>query len=84
MRKFSFDPALCIGCLACETACKRWHGRGATENGYRQVSAVEVGEFPDVRTEFSSRALAGCDLCATCGGDPRCAITCPTGALAFK
>ena len=84
MANFVFDHFLCMGCYACETACKQWHGRSATERGNRMVGEFEEGEFPLPVRHFTSRAMFGCDLCQSCGDEPRCALTCPTGALKFE
>ena len=58
--------------------------RSALERGFRVVEEREEGSFPNPRISYSSRAVAGCDLCSSCGGGPRCAIACPTGALSFE
>lgn len=81
MPKFEFDETLCIKCWACEVACKAWHDIPANEMGYRVVEETDEGTFPDVKRHFRSIARSGCDLCASNGGRPRCALTCPTGAL---
>lgn len=84
MARFMFDGALCSKCHSCEVACAVWHQLPAGEEGFRRVEEIEVGAFPFVRRLFTSKALAGCDLCKDCGGSPRCAQTCPTGALRFE
>lgn len=84
MAKFSFDPALCIGCRACELACKQWHGIETDGPWGRELVCEEQGSFPDVERSFVSRATKRCDLCRSAGAAPRCARTCPTGALRFE
>ena len=78
--RFDFEPMRCVKCHACEVACAMWHD-GA---GHRFVEEVESGKYPDVTREFRSVAQRGCDLCADSGGNPRCALTCPTGALTVR
>lgn len=81
---FHFDSASCIGCEACVVACKQWHGTPAGTPGNRAVIATTEGVFPDVHQHFVSRALPGCDRCRSIDGEPRCALTCATGALTFE
>jgi formate dehydrogenase iron-sulfur subunit len=35
---FFTDPSICIGCKACEVACKEWHGLPADERGWSGLS----------------------------------------------
>ena len=84
MSKFTFDSDLCMGCFACETACKQWHSKDACERGNRMVGIAEEGQFPYPKSYFTSRPMFGCDLCQPYGGTPHCVLTCPTGALGFE
>ena len=84
MAKFAHDPALCTGCHACEVACAIWHGIVDGGRGYRYVKEEQTGVFPAVTRRFVAGVRRGCDLCATNGGSPRCASTCPTGALTYR
>jgi anaerobic dimethyl sulfoxide reductase subunit B (iron-sulfur subunit) len=65
----------CIGCRACEIACKDKNGL-APGPRLRRVSYVEGGMFPDV---YAYKVNMSCNHCA----EPACLPTCPTGAL-FK
>lgn len=63
----------CIGCRACEIACKDKNGLDAGPR-FRRVAYVEGGTFPDV---FAYKVNMSCNHCA----EPACLPTCPTGAI---
>ncbi len=65
----------CIGCRACEIACKDKNGL-APGPRLRRVQYIEGGTYPDV---FAYKFNMSCNHCA----EPACLPTCPTGAL-FK
>ncbi|MET0087244.1 MAG: 4Fe-4S dicluster domain-containing protein [Sedimenticola sp.] len=65
----------CIGCRACEIACKDKNGLPPGPR-FRRVQYIEGGEFPDV---FAFKVNISCNHCA----EPACLPTCPTGAI-FK
>lgn len=65
----------CIGCRACEIACKDKNGLPPGPR-FRRVLYVEGGKFPDV---FAYKVNVSCNHCA----EPACLPTCPTGAI-FK
>ena len=88
---FFTDTSVCIGCKACEVACKEWNQvpeDGLTLTGmsfdntiglgadtWRHVAFVERG---DQGGEF--RWLMSSDVCKHCT-DAACLDVCPTGAL---
>lgn len=63
----------CIGCRACEIACKDKNGLSAGPR-FRRVQYIEGGHYPDV---FAYKVNVSCNHCA----EPACLPTCPTGAL---
>jgi len=65
----------CIGCRACEMACKDKNGLSAGPR-FRRVQYVEGGTYPEV---FAFKINMSCNHCA----EPACIPTCPTGAI-FK
>ncbi|OYY92780.1 MAG: 4Fe-4S ferredoxin [Hydrogenophilales bacterium 28-61-23] len=65
----------CIGCRACEIACKDKNGL-APGPRFRRVMYVEGGTFPEV---YAFKLNLSCNHCA----EPACLPTCPTGAI-FK
>ena len=65
----------CIGCRACEIACKDKNGLPPGPR-FRRVQYVEGGTFPDV---YAYKINMSCNHCA----EPACLPTCPTGAI-FK
>ena len=65
----------CIGCRACEMACKDKNGLSAGPR-FRRVQYVEGGTYPEV---FAFKINMSCNHCA----EPACLPTCPTGAI-FK
>lgn len=65
----------CIGCRACEMACKDKNGL-APGPRFRRVQYIEGGIFPDV---FAFKVNMSCNHCA----EPACLPACPTGAI-FK
>lgn len=65
----------CIGCRACEMACKDKNGLGPGPR-FRRVQYIEGGTFPNV---FAFKVNMSCNHCA----EPACLPTCPTGAI-FK
>jgi len=65
----------CIGCRACEIACKDKNGLDAGPR-FRRVQYVEGGTYPEV---FAYKVNISCNHCS----EPACLPTCPTGAI-FK
>ncbi len=65
----------CIGCRACEIACKDKNGL-APGPRFRRVQYVEGGTYPEV---FAFKINMSCNHCA----EPACLPACPTGAI-FK
>jgi formate dehydrogenase iron-sulfur subunit len=87
---FFTDTSVCIGCKACEVACKEWNGVPADglnllgmsfdntgqldANTWRHVAFVEQQRDGDVRWLMSS------DVCKHCT-HAACLDVCPTGSL---
>ncbi|MCB1877814.1 MAG: 4Fe-4S dicluster domain-containing protein [Chromatiales bacterium] len=65
----------CIGCRACEIACKDKNGLPAGPR-FRRVQYVEGGSYPEV---YAYKVNISCNHCAK----PACLPACPTGAI-FK
>jgi ferredoxin len=65
----------CIGCRACEIACKDKNGLPPGPR-FRRVQYIEGGTYPDV---YAYKVNMSCNHCA----EPACLPTCPTGAI-FK
>jgi anaerobic dimethyl sulfoxide reductase subunit B (iron-sulfur subunit) len=63
----------CIGCRACEMACKDKNGLPAGPR-FRRVQYIEGGTYPDV---FAYKVNISCNHCA----EPACLPACPTGAI---
>lgn len=63
----------CIGCRACEIACKDKNGLPPGPR-FRRVMYIEGGSYPDV---FAYKVNVSCNHCA----EPACLPTCPTGAI---
>lgn len=65
----------CIGCRACEIACKDKNGLPAGPR-FRRVQYIEGGTYPAV---YAYKVNVSCNHCA----NPACLPACPTGAI-FK
>lgn len=65
----------CIGCRACEIACKDKNGLPPGPR-FRRVQYIEGGTYPAVH---AYKVNMSCNHCA----EPACLPTCPTGAI-FK
>ncbi len=63
----------CIGCRACEIACKDKNGL-APGPRFRRVMYIEGGKYPEV---YAYKLNMSCNHCA----EPACLPTCPTGAI---
>ena len=63
----------CIGCRACEIACKDKNGLDAGPR-FRRVQYLEGGTYPEV---FAFKLNMSCNHCA----EPACLPVCPTGAI---
>ena len=63
----------CIGCRACEIACKDKNGLPAGPR-FRRVQYIEGGTYPEV---FAFKVNMSCNHCA----EPACLTACPTGAI---
>src|SRR5947207_10270191 len=88
---FFTDTSVCIGCKACEVACKEWNGvpddgfqflgqsydntGGLSANTWRHVAFIEQPQ-PD----RGVRWLMSSDVCKHCAS-AACLEVCPTGAL---
>ena len=63
----------CIGCRACEMACKDKNGLPPGPR-FRRVQYIEGGTYPEV---FAFKVNMSCNHCA----EPACLPACPTGAI---
>ena len=93
---FFTDTTVCIGCKACEVACKEWNNLPAdhlgltgdsydntgalSANTWRHVNFIEPGVRTDLEQPFQSGWLMMSDVCKHCHNAP-CLEACPTGAL---
>ncbi|HEY6430688.1 MAG TPA: 4Fe-4S dicluster domain-containing protein [Acetobacteraceae bacterium] len=93
---FFTDMTLCIGCKACEVACKEWNNLPADElrltgnsfdntgrlsaDTWRHVNFIERSVRADDQPAFQSGWLMMSDVCKHCHNAP-CLEACPTGAL---
>lgn len=70
---FIHNNVECIGCRACEIACKDKNGLPAGPR-FRRVQYLEGGTYPEV---FAFKLNMSCNHCA----EPACLPVCPTGAI---
>jgi formate dehydrogenase iron-sulfur subunit len=93
---FFTDTTVCIGCKACEVACKEWNNLPAdrigltgqsfdntgalSANTWRHVSFIEQGVRDGGEQPFQSGWLMMSDVCKHCHNAP-CLEACPTGAI---
>ena len=74
----------CIGCFACEVACKQEH---ALPLGVKYIRVETVGPYElegELAMDFVPMAYDGCDFCQRrlAGGKrPACVAVCPTHTL---
>ena len=73
---FLIDTENCVGCKACEIACKNRNKLGVGPR-LRQVYSLESGSFPD--TVVTNVSLS----CMHCG-KPACMEVCPAGAISKR
>lgn len=88
---FFTDTTLCIGCKACEVACKQWNqlpsdGNVFTGNSYDNTSHLGATTWRHVAFKEQleqDRWLMMSDVCKHCQEAP-CQISCPTGSLIYN
>ncbi len=67
------DETLCIGCNACEDACRVVNHVPEGVSRLTIVRTGPVGDYPDVKYHFFRHSCQHCD-------NPPCVSVCPTGA----
>ena len=84
---FFTDTSICIGCKACEVACKEWNGVPVDERlvfaaeSYDNTGALGADTWRHVAfVEQPGRWLMSSDVCKHCTR-AGCLEVCPTGAL---
>jgi len=73
---FYFDGSRCVGCKACQIACKDLHDLQTAGPRTRRVSSYETGSYPNPGLFHTSISCNHCE-------SPACVANCPTGAM-FK
>lgn len=76
MEQFGFlvDTKNCVGCRACEIACKNRNQLESPGPRLRKVETTESGAFPDTRVVHLSLSCQHCE-------NPACVEVCPAGAI---
>jgi formate dehydrogenase iron-sulfur subunit len=91
---FFTDTTICIGCKACEVACKSWNQLPAREGGLNEMSGISydntvrldgthwrhVKFVEQFEREYEGRWLMMSDVCKHCV-QAGCLEVCPTGAI---
>jgi formate dehydrogenase iron-sulfur subunit len=91
---FFTDTTICIGCKACEVACKSWNQLPSTEGGAPQLSGISydntvrldgmhwrhVRFVEQFEEAYDGRWLMMSDVCKHCV-QAGCLEVCPTGAI---
>ena len=90
---FFTDATLCIGCKACEVACKQWNmlpSDGMDWSGKSYDNTLHLGATTWRHVTFTEQAVDGgvrwlfnSDVCKHCTAAP-CQEACPTGALIYN
>jgi formate dehydrogenase iron-sulfur subunit len=90
---FFTDTTLCIGCKACEVACKQWNqlpadGFRFTANSYDNTSHLSATTwrhvaFKEKFEDNQTRWLMLSDVCKHCDEAP-CEQSCPTGSIIYN
>ncbi|TME21965.1 MAG: 4Fe-4S dicluster domain-containing protein [Chloroflexi bacterium] len=95
LKGFFTDTSLCIGCKACEVACKQWNqlpadGYALTGNSYDNTGALGATTWRHVQFIEQAKANGGSrqeqrwlmmsDVCKHCA-NAACLEACPTGSL---
>jgi formate dehydrogenase iron-sulfur subunit len=91
---FFTDASICIGCKACEVACKQWNALpsdGMSWSGKSYDNTLHLSGTTWRHVTFTEQALPGggvkwlfnSDVCKHCTAAP-CQEACPTGALIYN
>jgi formate dehydrogenase iron-sulfur subunit len=91
---FFTDSSLCIGCKACEVACKQWNALpadGMQWSGQSYDNTLHLSATTWRHVSFTEQALPdggirwlfNSDVCKHCTAAP-CQEACPTGALIYN
>jgi len=78
---------LCIGCFACQVACKQEHQLPEGTDGIQITTIGPYQHNGELAMDFVPLCTDACDLCAArraAGERPFCAQICPTQALALR
>ena len=67
------DLDRCIGCFACEVACKQENNVALGVHYNKVLSIGPMGKFPEIKQYFLPSICQGCK-------DAPCVKVCPTGA----
>lgn len=71
---FYFDSTKCIGCRACQIACKDRHSLMEPGITIRTVESFETGTFPEAYVYSIAKTCNHCE-------SPLCVANCPQGAM---